>query len=371
MELSSDMIEEILSWVPSRSLSRLKSTCKPWETLITEPRFIKKHLSHMRGREQQFTVFNNVSSSEVSNLSSSTVSCVGIDFDELENPCLNLQVFQPISTSNILVQNMYHCDGLLLFIMRSKKLLALNPLLKQARWIECGYGTDKLKDVYGYGLGYISNQSSSSHCDYRIVRFRCGVCNVGKSRIEVYEFSSESWRVVVDKSFDGFFELPESSVCLKGTPYWLGYLNGIHYGTVQSFDFSKERFEYLFLPPSCVGSDKVENSLSLGVFRGDRLSLLHKSRVTSKIHLWVMKKHWSRLMKVALPEFSMCPKYSSYFIENNGKLVLSIRHLGSISIYIVGENQECQKVKYSSMEPSIGGSGCYYVPSLLPVPGFL
>ncbi|KAG7653940.1 F-box domain, partial [Arabidopsis suecica] len=162
MELSSDMIEEILSWVPSKSLSRLKSTCKPWETLITEPRFIKKHL----------------------------LSCVGIDFDELENPCLNLQGFQPISTSNILVQNMYHCDGLLLFVMRSKKLLVLNPLLKQARWIKCGYGTDKLKDVYGYGLGYISNQSSSSHCDYRIVRFRCGVCNVGKSRIEVYEFSS-------------------------------------------------------------------------------------------------------------------------------------------------------------------------------------
>ncbi|CAA0192046.1 unnamed protein product [Arabidopsis thaliana] len=122
----------------------------------------------MRGREQQFTVFNNVSSSEVSNnLSGSTDSCVGIDFDELENPCLNLQ-----------------------------------------------------------------------------------------------------------------------------------------------------RFKSLFLTPSCVVSEKLENSLSLGVFRGDRLSLLHKSRVTSKIHLWVMKKHWSRLMTVGLPEFPMCPKYSSYFIEN-------------------------------------------------------
>ncbi|KAG7645960.1 F-box associated domain type 1 [Arabidopsis thaliana x Arabidopsis arenosa] len=224
----------------------------------------------MRGREQQFTVFNNVSSSEVSNnLSGSTDSCVGIDFDELENPCLNLQ-----------------------------------------------------------------------------------------------------W-VVVDESFNGFLELPDSSVCLRGTPYWLGYLNGVPYGTIQSFDFYKQRFKSLFLTPSCVVSEKLENSLSLGVFRGDRLSLLHKSRVTSKIHLWVMKKHWSRLMTVGLPEFPMCPKYSSYFIENHGKIVLSIHHLGSISIYIVGEDQECQKVKYSSMDRSVGGSGCYYVPSLLPVPGFL
>ncbi|CAH8251957.1 unnamed protein product [Arabidopsis lyrata] len=130
MELSSDMIEEIPSWVPSRSLSRLKSTCKPWETLITDSQ--SQDLSRM--------------------------SCVGIDFDELENPCLNLQAFQPISTSNILVQNMYHCDGILLFVMRSKKLLVLNLLLKQARWIKCGHGTDKLKDMYGYGLGYIRNQ---------------------------------------------------------------------------------------------------------------------------------------------------------------------------------------------------------------------
>ncbi|KAL9305803.1 putative F-box domain-containing protein [Arabidopsis thaliana] len=44
LELSFDMIEDILSWVSSRSLPRLKSICKPWETLITDSRFMKKHL---------------------------------------------------------------------------------------------------------------------------------------------------------------------------------------------------------------------------------------------------------------------------------------------------------------------------------------
>ncbi|KAL1202311.1 putative F-box/LRR-repeat/kelch-repeat protein [Cardamine amara subsp. amara] len=192
---------------------------------------------------------------------------------------------------------------------------------------------------------------------------------------EVYEFKSDSWRVVgVDddkNSFNGFLELPESSVCLRGTPYWLGYIYGKAFATIQSFDFSKERFEPLFLPPSSMGSDKFENSLSLGVFRGDRLSLLHKSRVTSKIHLWVMKKHWSRLMTVALPECYTCIRYSSYFIENNGKLVLFIRHFVSMCTYIAEENQEYQQVVSPSMDPSVRGSGCYDVPSLLPVPGLL
>ncbi|XP_010480436.1 PREDICTED: putative F-box/LRR-repeat/kelch-repeat protein At1g11620 [Camelina sativa] len=364
MELASDMIEEILSWVPSKSLLRLKTTCKQWETLITEPRFIKKHLSNMRGRVQQFIVLNHNCKTEVAYWTS-TLSCVGIYLDELESPCLNLQVLQRISTPNFLVQNMYHCDGLLLFVMRSN-LLVLNPTLKQARWITCGY---RIKDLSGYGLGCISSNQSLGHSDYRIVRFLCGPCDVGKSRIEVYEFKSDSWRVVVDQSFEGFFNLPESSVSLRGTPYWLGYLNGKPFTTIQSFDFSKERFESLFLPPSCIESKKLDNSLSLGVFRGDRFSLLHKCRDTNKLHLWVMKKHWSKLMTVSPPEFYMCPKFSSHFVEKNGKLVLSVRGLGYMSIYIVGKNQELQKVKCSSIDPSTGGSCCYYVPSLLPVPG--
>ncbi|EOA37531.1 hypothetical protein CARUB_v10011743mg, partial [Capsella rubella] len=361
MELSSDLIEEILSWVPSRSLVLLKTTCKQWETLIAEPRFIKKHLSHMRGLAQQFIVINH----NHLHLFTFTVCCVGVGFDELLNPCLNLQVLQPISTTNLLVEDMCHCDGLLLFVMRSK-LLVLNPLLKQARWINC----DQFKDVYGYGLGCISNNQSSGHCDYRIVRFLCRPCDVGKSRIEVYEFNSDSWRVVVDKSFDGFFQEPESSVSVRGTPYWLGYLNGKAFATIQSFDFSKERFASLFLPPSCIGSKNLEKTLSLGVFRGEGFSLLHKPLDTNKIHLWVMKKHWSRLMTVSPPEFYMYPRYTSHFVDNNGKLVLSIS-LGHMSIYIMGENQEFQKVNCCSMDPSVGGSRFYYVPSLLPVPGFL
>lgn len=120
IELSSDLIEEILSWLPARSLARLRYTCKQWEILISELRFVDKHLlSHIRCREQQFTVFNNVSKSEV--------SCVGIDFDELSNPCLNLQIFKPVPSSDLSVYYMFHCDGLLVLVMRNN-LLVTNPL---------------------------------------------------------------------------------------------------------------------------------------------------------------------------------------------------------------------------------------------------
>ncbi|KAG2300934.1 hypothetical protein Bca4012_008871 [Brassica carinata] len=364
MELSFDLVEEILSWVPCKSLERFRCTCKQWETLISEPRFINKHLFNMRGREQQFTVFNDVSLA--SDSSGSTVSCVGIDFYELNEPRLNMHAFGFPPSSSLFVINIYHCDGLLLCVM-TNNLLVLNPMLKQERWIKYGKMDHSID---AYGLGYVSSNRPSCGNNYKMVRFPCGKSK--DSSIKVYELKSSYWKVV-DKSFDGFLEIPESSVCLRGTPYWIGFVKGKTCKTIESFDFSKEGFETLFLPPSANGSSKLENSLSLGVFRGEKLSLLHESRVTGKIQLWVMKKHWSKLMTFSTPESSISPRYSSYFIENNGKLVLSFRGVNYIKVYIAekDDHHECQNVETLSMDPAlVSGSGCYYTPSLLPVPGF-
>ncbi|CAN6908083.1 unnamed protein product [Brassica oleracea] len=124
-------------------------------------------------------------------------------------------------------------------------------------------------------------------------------------------------------------------VCLRRTPYWIAYVKGKTCKTIKTFDFSKERFEILFLPPTTIESSKLVNSFSLGVFRRDKLSLLHESHVTGKIYLCVMKKHWSKLMTVSIPQSLMFPKCSSYFVENNEK------------------DDECQNVENLSMDPLI------------------
>ncbi|OAP19560.1 hypothetical protein AXX17_AT1G32170 [Arabidopsis thaliana] len=269
-------------------------------------------MSHMHGLEPIFTVFNYVPAT-VSPLCS-TISCIGMDFNN--KPSLNFQVFKPLSSSDLLEHNMFHCDGLLLMVMGTK-ILVSNPLLKEARWIKCGYSFEFDHSIDAYGLGYISNESPSGCNDYKMVRFRCP----NNLSVEIYDFKSDCWKVVVvDKTFHGFFRLPLSSVCIRGTPYWIGYNI---YGTVsiQSFDFSKERFETLFesLHHSSIGI-QWKDSLSLGIFRGDHLSLLREPHLAAQ-----------------LPKF---PIYPSHFIENN----------------------ECPKVEcYSSMESSIGGPGCYYI----------
>ncbi|XP_010458569.1 PREDICTED: putative F-box/LRR-repeat/kelch-repeat protein At1g11620 [Camelina sativa] len=356
MELPSDLIEEILSRVPARSLGRLRYTCKQWKTLIAEPRFVNKHWLHMRCREQQFTIFSN---EHIVSLSfGSTISYVGIDFNKPEK--IGLKLPFPIA----LTPAMNHCDGLLLYVTKSM-LLVSNPLLNQKRWIKGSQGFDHSMDVYG--LGYTSNQSSGSY-DYKIVRFRCSFSTHNSSRLEVYAFKSESWKVVVDKNFNGFYGVPFSSVCLRGTPYWLGYnKDGKRLTSIQNFDFLQERFEPLYLPPPSID---LENYLSLGIFRGDQLSLLLECYRTRKIHLWVMKQqHWRTVLTVDVPQLPIFGQYLSSFIEKNGMLALYTEsERQCISIYInVGENQDYQKID------CLNGTGrtlsdCCYVESLLQFP---
>lgn len=42
--LPPELIEEILSWLPVKLLVRLTCVCKPWKSLIFDPRFAKLHL---------------------------------------------------------------------------------------------------------------------------------------------------------------------------------------------------------------------------------------------------------------------------------------------------------------------------------------
>ncbi|CAH8362240.1 unnamed protein product [Eruca vesicaria subsp. sativa] len=364
MDLSSELLEEILLRVPAKSLAVMKLTCKECKTLIEDPNFVEKQFSRLCGREQQLIVITDVSADSSSSSSGLKVSCIGIDFNRLKEPCLNVDVFTP----EYLVKAVFECDGLLVWVMK-KNIYILNPMLHRGKVIPVTPRQGYDYCDYAYGLGYVANPSrtTASSNDYKIVKFSCH--STFKLDLWTYDFKSKSWNEVLDKSFDGFYNFPISSVCLRGTPYWLGICKkrGTTIYSIQSFDFEKECFEPLFLPPTTFG---WEDSVSLGVFKVDYIFLLHQSKSTPKMNLWVKKEHWDIMMTVVIPE-PMIHLCSSYLIENNSKLVIAGSHFetNSVTVYIGGENEESKKLEYRCGTNNIIG-GCYYAPSLLMVPGF-
>lgn len=365
VRLLSDLEEEILCRVPYRSLARFRSVCKLWNSLILEERLLQKNLSRTdrySGEHRLIIVHGQCILSSVSIEEQKNV----VDPLSLKTENLTLRRIRP--DGPIRVYKIVHCDGLLLCVM-DNQLLVWNPLLKETRWVKCGSDFHEYDDAYS--LGYLS------HCDYRILRFRCASNSRNRPpRVEVYQLATKTWKVIDMISFDWILKTPLSILSLRGTPYWIGVQED-HTAFIQSFDFSKERFQPIDHLP--FRYDKL-NPIALDIFKGDRLSVLEQCHKTRKICIWV--KHWrlswSRLMVVAIPHFPLlypplCHSPTHYFFEKGNRLIItSIDIHNKISIKTViddGRND------FQTIEAGIMGHywpfSCNYVPSLVRCPGFL
>lgn len=227
VNLPFDLQEEILSRVVIKSLARFRAVCKEWNTLNVENMFMEKHYS---GEHHS-----------IIRARCSTITSLKIKYNTpLVLQDLTLGNIRPNRPDNIRVYKIGHCNGLLYYVVENQ-ILVWNPLLKLTRWIKCDSEFYEVDDAYG--LGYI--RRSSSIYDYKLVRFRCPANYKGRStKVEVYEFTSEMWKTK-DISFDWLLRIPLASVSLKGTPYWIGLREDYITAFLQSFDFTKEKFQPL------------------------------------------------------------------------------------------------------------------------------
>ncbi|XP_024012507.1 putative F-box protein At3g22710 [Eutrema salsugineum] len=132
-DLSLDLVEEILSRVPTASLTRLRATCKRWNALFKDRRFIEKHSRKAAKQPMAFMLKN---------------STIFLD------------------------------DGLLIW----------NPCLGETRWIQPKINRKRWSR---FSLGYDNNEVWNS---YKILRsYEQDYKVVGS---EIYEFSSDSWRAL-------------------------------------------------------------------------------------------------------------------------------------------------------------------------------
>ncbi|ESQ37226.1 hypothetical protein EUTSA_v10003000mg [Eutrema salsugineum] len=236
-DIPPELVEEILSRVPTTSLSRLQYTCKQWNALLKDKGFTEKHFR--KAPKQSLVLmlkgFRNFSMSD--SLKTLNVADSSKEF----------QVF--------------HCGGLLLCTTNHHRLVVWNPCLGETRWIQPK--TD-YKRFSSFALGYENNKFCHS---FKILR-----CYYQYKKLvgcEIYDFRCDSWR----------------GVSLKGNAYWLAYHKIGSSKFLLTFDFTRERFRCLRLP----------TILSLGwtvllVASEEKLSLLHWNNGSSKMDMWVTNK---------------------------------------------------------------------------------
>ncbi|KAL0769644.1 hypothetical protein Bca101_034794 [Brassica carinata] len=128
-----------------------------------------------------------------------------------------------------------------------------------------------------YALGYTT--SSSGHRSYKILR-RYYSQNDKKVLGEIYEFTSDSWRVL-DASFPLLgYSVNRNGVCLKGDAYFVAPRDKVNDAfLITKFDFTTETLVRLPLPFQNLHPwDKA----FLSVVRDEKIALLHVWRYEEK-----------------------------------------------------------------------------------------
>ncbi|KAG7565041.1 F-box associated domain type 1 [Arabidopsis suecica] len=280
--LSDDLVGEILSRVSFTSLRAVRSTCKSWNALSKNHTVGKKAAS-----KNQLLEFMIIDSRVCFLRLDLQVIC---DEDEEDYVDSSMKQISIPNNHQVEISQVHHCDGLLLCITKdNSSLMVWNPYLGQTKWIR---PRNTFHRYDRFALGYDNNRN------HKILRFLYDhertITGRG-SDIDVYDFSSDSWRVL-DVNPDWDVQFYRSGLSLKGNSYFLGQekvtteetkviTDIVNY--LLCFDFTTESFGQRlplpFNPPS-----PSFDTVGLSWVRDEKLAVLYSHYVTCEIaEIWI------------------------------------------------------------------------------------
>ncbi|CAA7059806.1 unnamed protein product [Microthlaspi erraticum] len=368
-DLPLDLESEILSRVPSKSLAKLKTTCKRWYALFKDPKFVKKNLSKAV-KEVLLLDFK---------VYSVAINLHGIN--NIVDPSMEItgKLSRLEDSKALEIYEIFHCDGLILCTMGENiSHVVWNPCTCETRMIK---PTNLDRKDCAYFLGYGNNNSSCYN--YKILRIYSKITGqIGYFEFEIYDLISDSWRVLNDVYH--WFTYFLYAVSLKGNTYWIvSDLDAGHGVVLLSFDFTTERFVSFPLP---YPSRNIEEGLS--VVGEEQLAVLYQITNTlsfsseSEIEVWLTNKideakevSWSKFVVDFHKGIPPSVLGMTFLLDEENKVVVccrkDIEHERSLSsVYIVGEDFHKQVYKEIAKRSSfrVLPRILSYVPSLVRIP---
>ncbi|CAH8260842.1 unnamed protein product [Arabidopsis lyrata] len=386
-DLPHDLESEILYRVPAKSLAKWKTTCKRWYALFRDPRFVKKNFASIsKGLTTELIQLWRLQNNDRYALGygSSTSchsykilrSCIYYNDQNLMDAEFEIYDFSTNSwrdlgyiTRDDLVyfdfkterfgrlplpyQSFNAEDTAALSVVGDEKLVVLHQSIlafsdEMRIWVT--NKIDEAKDLsWRERLPLNSGLCKSSYHSHKILRycFYYNDQNVCVGEFEIYDFSSDSWRVLDDCTHNwGLFC---NGMSLKGNTYFVAGEQETGFFMLY-FDFKTERFERLPLPYQSFDS---EETAVLSVVREEKLAVLQQNiqALSNEMRIWVTNKideakdlTWSNfVLTVDYDRFSLpsVNNVSSFLLDEENKVALccdrDMDDEDKTRVYIVGE----------------------------------
>ncbi|CAI9086878.1 OLC1v1020801C1 [Oldenlandia corymbosa var. corymbosa] len=304
--LPPEIITDILTRLPVKSLLRFRCVSKPWCTLIDSRSFTKLHLNRsLQTGSNHYIILG-------------FLAIYSIDLNCLDSATL---IRPPFSSSDI----SNSCNGLVLVLATNPYIW--NPFTRKfrelpANSVDYPVGVEVVSAYETFGFAY-----DSENDDYfvlRVVEFRGPHLDWISSEAKVYSSKLNSWRRIGDFPY----QLPYKRV-------WGAHLNGVLHTAVRNsnmgwsimgFDVSNGMHSAIPIPdlPGAASSDGYAE-FTVEVL-GGCLCLVCPRR-KDRTDVWIMKEYrvkesWTMLLSVAPPVVEPYYKISPLAFSKDGREVL-------------------------------------------------
>ncbi|KAI8556194.1 hypothetical protein RHMOL_Rhmol05G0233100 [Rhododendron molle] len=307
-DLPPEIIAAVLSRLPVKSLLRLRCVCKSWRSLISNPKFVKTHLS-LASANTDYSNHRLIlnSSYPCTDVKSCSLSSI---LNEKSDSAVQLDC--PFKGPNFGVKIWGCCDGLVC-IGTGREVCIWNPSTGKYKglpdFVEMSY------ICYSwFGFGYDEGID-----DYKVVGFFFGDHGSGfETKVKVYALRSDSWRRI-----EGYTHgIPEeaSGTFLNRALHWIhwpGYATSND--IIVSLDLVKETYGEFSAPEYRHGYFHL---LTLGVLNGCLCMLCNY--YDDCFEVWVMKEYgmrdsWTKLVVIPYVSHPLNHPHDStelYILEN-------------------------------------------------------
>ncbi|KAG6793813.1 hypothetical protein POTOM_003036 [Populus tomentosa] len=347
-DLPDCLLEEILSRLPRRSpaLGQCRLVCKTWLHLISETFFSKLKLeSHPRMLVK--TIPETYQSREIISVRiAEGVNGRTFQVERLEKLVPN----KDLPTSNFELVN--SCHGLVCISEgKSRNVIhVFNPVFREHITISVNRPLPFYHNSFCLGLGI-----TNVRYEFKVLRTFCLKTNrraPDYPRAEIYTIGTKKWRRIGNPL--SCIEKLDFDTSVHGYIHWIPDQKLLQY--ICSFNFGKEQFGQLPLPPTYDGNDV---RVKLGVLKDCLcVSVPEKVGNVDKFGIWVMKRYGSKqswiqqyVIENLYPDVGRLKFYEPLIFLSTGEILMSFN-----GEFLVCYNTTLKKLaKKSTITQSKGG----------------
>ncbi|KAJ7947514.1 F-box protein [Quillaja saponaria] len=299
---SNDLVVDILSRLPVKSLMRFKCVHKSWHVLIDEDNYFKTmHLHKFTFNENNARILLK---QQIENPSKDVLHMLSDEEAHESVARLDMPSIFQIEEFPYGINHPYLCSvNGIICISNCKRAGLWNPAIREFRLLP-DFQQPDVKDYNynGYGIGYDCIRD-----DYKVIRTVDCYTENGyyledeestytpgspmffqppeKLFFEVYSLKTDSWRKVnVDSEpfIIASYTLP-NHVYLKGACHWLSCQTNDHDGVLLSFDMIEEVFQKTDLP------DRVRSDGPIVNLKGSIAFINEDFRESKCFYIWILE----------------------------------------------------------------------------------